>query len=81
MTESVLMKTGMMILIEKLGYVEAERFVSVLLREPFDYTQWRADNLFVDMFGRRDQCRSKKGWAVIPHARWWSRRDYIAFVL
>jgi len=49
MTESVLMKTGMMILIEKLGYVEAERFVSLLLREPFDYTQWRADNLFVNM--------------------------------
>jgi len=49
MTESVLLKTGMLVLIEKLGYVEAERFVSLLLREPFDYTKWRAENLFVDM--------------------------------
>lgn len=45
MTEAVLMKTGMKILIEKLGNIEAERFVSVLLREPFDYTEWRKDNL------------------------------------
>ena len=49
MTESVLLKTGMLVLIEKLGHVEAERFVSLLLREPFDYTKWRAENLFVDM--------------------------------
>ena len=49
MTESVLLKTGMLVLIERLGHVEAERFVSLLLREPFDYTKWRAENLFVDM--------------------------------
>ena len=49
MTESVLLKTGMLVLIEKLGYVEAERFISLLLREPFDYTQWRTENLFVGM--------------------------------
>ena len=49
MTESVLLKTGMQVLIEKLGTVEAERFVSLLLREPFDYTKWRAENLFVGM--------------------------------
>ena len=49
MTETVLLKTGMLVLIEKLGNVEAERFVSLLLREPFDYTKWRTENLFVDM--------------------------------
>ena len=49
MSESVLLKTGMLALIEKLGNVEAERFISLLLREPFDYTKWRAENLFVDM--------------------------------
>ncbi|MCL2349753.1 MAG: hypothetical protein FWC50_16000 [Planctomycetaceae bacterium] len=49
MTEAVLLKTGMQVLIEKLGHVEAERFISILLREPFDYTQWRVENLFVDM--------------------------------
>jgi hypothetical protein len=49
MTETVLMKTGMKILIEQLGNIEAERFVSVLLREPFDYTKWRKDNLCIGM--------------------------------
>ena len=49
MTESALLTTGMSILIERLGDVEAERFVSILLREPFDYTKWREENLFVDM--------------------------------
>jgi hypothetical protein len=48
MTENVLMKTGMKVLIEQLGNIEAERFVSVLLREPFDYTEWRK-NLFAEM--------------------------------
>ena len=47
MTESVLLRTGMQVLIEKLGTVEAERFISLLLREPFDYTKWRTENLFV----------------------------------
>jgi hypothetical protein len=49
MNDAVLMKTGMKILIEQLGHIEAEKFVSILLREPFDYTEWRKDNLFVGM--------------------------------
>jgi hypothetical protein len=49
MTETVLMRTGMKILIERLGNIEAERFVSILLREPFDYTEWRKDNLCIGM--------------------------------
>ena len=49
MTETVLMKTGMKVLIEQLGNIEAERFVSILLREPFDYTKWRKENLCVGM--------------------------------
>ena len=49
MTETVLMKTGMMALIKQLGNVEAERFISVLLREPFDYTEWRKSKLCVGM--------------------------------
>jgi hypothetical protein len=35
MTEAVLMRTGMEALVNHLGGVEAERFVSILLREPF----------------------------------------------
>jgi hypothetical protein len=39
---------GMKILINKLGRVEAERFISLIIREPFDYTEWQKD-LFDDM--------------------------------
>jgi hypothetical protein len=49
MTETVLMRTGMETLIERLGNIEAERFISIILREPFDYTEWRRDNLFEGM--------------------------------
>jgi hypothetical protein len=49
MTESVLLRTGMETLVNRLGGVEAERFVSLLLREPFDYTEWRRNNLCVGM--------------------------------
>ena len=50
MTNStVLLDRGMRCLTSELGLVEAERFISLLLREPFDYTEWRKDNLFVGM--------------------------------
>jgi len=32
---------GLRILSENLGVVEAERFVTLLLRDPFDYTEWQ----------------------------------------
>ena len=32
---------GMKILINNLGQVEAERFISLIIREPFDYTEWQ----------------------------------------
>jgi hypothetical protein len=28
-----------------LGFVEAERFIALVQREPFDYTQWRRTHL------------------------------------
>lgn len=34
---------GLKILIEKLGEIEAEKFISLILREPFDYTKWQKD--------------------------------------
>ncbi|MCL1875385.1 MAG: hypothetical protein FWF87_03900 [Synergistaceae bacterium] len=39
---------GMRILAEQLGIVEAERFIMLLRREPFDYTQWR-QGIFKDV--------------------------------
>ena len=32
---------GLRVLVEALGTVEAERFITLMLREPFDYTQWQ----------------------------------------
>jgi hypothetical protein len=43
--EMTLRNEGMKILINKLGRVEAERFISLIIREPFDYTEWQR-NLF-----------------------------------
>ncbi|MBQ6986152.1 MAG: hypothetical protein IJQ25_04105 [Oscillibacter sp.] len=36
-----IMDVGMNCLIERLGVVEAEHFISVLIREQSDYTKWR----------------------------------------
>ena len=47
-TETSLRREGMRILSDKLGLVEAERFISLIIREPFDYTKWR-ENLYGDM--------------------------------
>lgn len=42
-TDTVIRNEGMRLLIEHLGKVEAERFISLIIREPFDYTEWRQD--------------------------------------
>jgi len=41
--DSIIKSEGMDILIKKLGRVDAERFVSLLIEEPFDYTEWQKD--------------------------------------
>ena len=40
-SDTVLRDDGMRILAEQLGLVEAERFITLMRREPFDYTEWR----------------------------------------
>ena len=42
-TDTELKLRGIEALIAALGMVQAERFVSLILREPFDYTQWQRD--------------------------------------
>jgi len=39
---------GMRILAEHLGIIEAERFITLMLRDPFDYTEWQR-NLYGNM--------------------------------
>ena len=46
--EIALRNEGMKVLIDNLGQVEAERFISLIIREPFDYTEWQRD-LFNNM--------------------------------
>ncbi|MEM9398741.1 MAG: hypothetical protein AAF984_00900 [Verrucomicrobiota bacterium] len=46
-TDTEIRVKGIQVLTKNLGEVEAERFISLLLREPFDYTQWQ-NNLFED---------------------------------
>jgi len=46
--DTVLKNEGMRILAEQLGLVKAERFIALMIREPFDYTEWQRD-LYKDM--------------------------------
>jgi hypothetical protein len=41
-TDEELKVRGVRVLIAALGDVQAERFVSLLTRAPFDYTKWQA---------------------------------------
>ena len=41
MTDTELRKAGMGILLKALGDIRTERFITLLLREPFDYTTWQ----------------------------------------
>jgi hypothetical protein len=47
-TDTLIKNEGMEILSKYLGMVEAERFIMLIQREPFDYTKWQ-ENLFEDI--------------------------------
>lgn len=40
-TDTEIRVVGVRSLVVALGAVDAERFVALMLREPFDYTEWR----------------------------------------
>ena len=42
-TDTEIRQRGIEALISVLGEVQAERFISLILREPFDYAEWQAD--------------------------------------
>lgn len=44
-TESEIRAAGLRALVVNLGLVEAERFIALLSRDPFDYTEWRKTGL------------------------------------
>ncbi|MBV6479670.1 MAG: hypothetical protein HGGPFJEG_02461 [Ignavibacteria bacterium] len=47
MTDTEIKIRGYNILIKEMGEVNAEKFISLIIREPFDYTEWRK-GLFKD---------------------------------
>ena len=42
-TDTEIKSKGFQLLAQHLGNVEAERFIALIQREPFDYTNWRQD--------------------------------------
>jgi len=43
MTDTEIRMKGMQVLIDALGEVHAEKFITLIMREPFDYTKWQRD--------------------------------------
>ncbi len=52
---------GFEILTQQLGLVEAERFIALIQREKFDYTQWR-QNLFAGLSGEEISRQALELW-------------------
>ncbi len=40
---TAIMNKGMKCLIEQMGIIEAEQFISIIIREKFDYTKWQRE--------------------------------------
>lgn len=60
---TVIRKEGMECLIKSLGIVETEVFISSLLRDSFDYTEWQRDyfsNISLDDFLHNAQAHDQK---------------------
>ncbi len=43
MTTAEILNRGMKCLTEQMGIVDAEHFISVIIREKFDYTKWQRE--------------------------------------
>ena len=56
MTDTEIRLKGLKALAEILGDIEAERFIALIQREPFDYTKWRQgmdDDLSIKEISKR----------------------------
>ncbi len=63
--DMALRNEGMKVLINNLGAVEAERFISLIIRESFDYTEWQK-GLFNDMSVEELSHAAMKEYGDIP---------------
>jgi len=64
-TDTEIKSIGFQLLARYLGDVEAERFVALIQREPFDYTKWRRDtdldnDLSLEEISRRAMIQREK---------------------
>ena len=48
MEDNAILSAGMKALIKAMGIVDAQRFIALIIRKPFGYTEWQKD-LFDDM--------------------------------
>ena len=49
MTDTEIKLKGFEVLSSSLGLVEMEKFIALIQREPFDYTEWRKKGLETDL--------------------------------
>ena len=42
-TDIEIRRKGLRVLIDALGNVNAEKFISLIIKEPFDYTEWQSN--------------------------------------
>lgn len=42
LTDIEIRKKGLRVLIDAMGNVNAEKFISLIIKEPFDYTEWQS---------------------------------------
>ncbi len=40
-TDTLILKDGIVALKDKLGLIDSEKFINLILREKFDYTEWQ----------------------------------------
>ena len=60
-TDTELRVRGIEALIQALGSVDAERFISIILKEPFDYTKWQK-NFWTDLSVRELSREAMQGY-------------------
>ena len=65
-TDSEIKKSGFDILNRNLGMVEAERFITLIQREKFDYTKWR-ENLFDGLSGHEISKKAMEFQETLKH--------------
>ena len=61
-TDALIKSEGMDAIFDKLGLVDAERFIALMSKENFDYTNWQKDmyeNLTIEEIGEKsyNYCR------------------------